>query len=302
MSNELINQEIQFDVEVNTSVQMKNEDQLNTLVTEVESKMAGLVFTDENVPEAKETRATLNKIIKQIDTGRKGVKNEALKPVADFEKKMKGFVDRITNVINPIDEGLKEFEESQKNKRKKVVEGLINESAVNFDLEPSEIIIQDSWLIKSISDIKRTKLVTDEMTRIQQEKQKLANELSIIESYCKVLNLDDGGWLLQIHQGVSSPEVMKSIDEYNQREKERIEREKQFEIDRQARIEQQKLAEQTSVKVESEKCAIPKKEVPDKEMEMLATQTLILKFVGTEIQLTQLSDFITSIGIHVEKV
>lgn len=302
MTNELINQEIQFDVEVKTSVEMKNEEQLNALVTEVESKMAGLVFTDENVPEAKETRASLNKIIKRLDAGRKGVKNEALIPVTAFENKMKEFVRRMNNVISPIDDGIKEFEEAQKANRKSVVEKLINESAVNFDIEPSEVVIQDSWLIKSLSDIKRTKLVTDEMTRIQQEKQKLANELSIIASYCKALNLDDGGWLLQINQGVPSPEVMKSIDEYNQREKERIEREKQLEVDRQAKIAQEQLAKQSQVEVAKEPVSHVEVEPPRQEPVFPVMETLTLKFTGTETQLTQLSDFIKTIGIGVEKV
>lgn len=302
MTNELINQEIQFDVEVKTSVEMKNEEQLNALVTEVESKMAGLVFTDENVPEAKETRASLNKIIKQLDAGRKGVKNEALIPVTVFENKMKEFVKRLNNVISPIDDGIKEFEEVQKANRKLVVEKLINESAANFDIEPSEIVIQESWLIKSLSDIKRTKLVTDEMTRIQQEKQKLANELSIIASYCKALNLDDGGWLLQINQGVPSPEVMKSIDGYNQREKERIKREKQLEIDRQVRIEQEQLAKQSQVEAAKELVSHVEVESPGQEPLAPVTETLTLKFTGTETQLTMLSDFIKSIGIGVEKV
>lgn len=302
MINQLSNQELKFDVEVKTSVEMKNEEQLNALVTEVESKMAGLVFTDENVPEAKETRASLNKIIKQLDTGRKGVKNEALIPVTAFENKMKEFVKRLNNVISPIDSGIKDFEEAQKANRKLAVEKLINESAINFEIEPSEVVIQESWLIKSLSDIKRTKLVTDEMTRIQQEKQKLANELSIIASYCKALNLDDGGWLLQINQGVPSPEVMKSIDEYNQREKERIERDKQLENDRLAKIEQEKLVKQSQVEVTKEPVSHVEVESHRQELASPAMVTLTLKFTGTESQLTQLSDFIKTIGINVEKL
>lgn len=302
MINQLSNQELKFDVEVKTSVEMKNEAQLDALVTEVESKMSGLVFTDENVPEAKETRAGLNKIIKQLEAGRKGVKNEALIPVTAFENKMKEFVRRMNNVISPIDDGIKEFEEAQKAKRKSAVEKLINESAVNFDIEPSEVVIQDSWLIKSISDIKRTKLVTDEMTRIQQEKQKLANELSIIESYCKAFNLDDGGWLLQINQGVPSAEVMTSIDEYNQREKERTERERLLEIDRQAIIEQELLTKQSQVEATKEPVIYVEVESPAQESVAHTLETLTLKFTGTETQLTHLSDFIKTIGINVEKL
>lgn len=323
MTTELLKQDIKFDVEVNTTIHMKNEETLDKLVTEVESKYRGIVYTEDTIAEAKKDKASLNKIVKSIEDERKRVKKGYNEPLDNFEKKMKVYVNRISGVIKPIDDDVKAFAETQKIARKEEVQKLINENAKNFNLETDAVVIQDGWLIESLSGVKRTKLVTDEMKRLQLEKEHLENEIKIITAYCSALKLDNGGWLAQIKQGVSSPEVIKSIDEFNQQEKERIENERLIELEQQIAAER-KIKEQLEVeRIESERIELEKvssvNEVNkptasresdsggvDKEPhtmpQVAPKETLILKITGTSEQLDKLSDYVLELGVEVETV
>lgn len=315
MTNELAKQDLNFDVTVNTEIKINDKEKLEALVSAVEKKYSGLVFTDDNEKEAKETRAELNKIKDKLDDGRKRIKKTFNEPLKAFEAEMNGYTKRIEDVTEPIKEGLADLEKRQREERKQDIIKLIAESAENYDLEPDEVKISDSWLIKSLSAIKRTKLVTDEMTRLKQIKEKKANDITVIKSYCEALSIDNGGWLVQLDNGVSSEDLMKQIDEFVKSENERIEREKQAQIERERneaeRLKQAELAQKEVVEniVENpedletiETIFVPQSEIEQPLVVEPELETLVLRFTGTSEQINALSDYIVSSGIHVEKI
>lgn len=315
MTTELLKQDIKFDVEVNTKIEMKNEETLNKLVSEVESKYEGIVYNEDTIEDAKKDKSSLKKVVKSIEDERKRIKRGYNEPLDFFEKKMKVYVDRLNKVIDPIDDDVKAYEESQKLIRKEEVQTLINENASNFNLVPEDIEIQDGWLLKSLKGVKRVKAITDEMKCLQQKKEHLENEISIITAYCSALKLDNGGWLAQIKQGASSPDVIKLIDEFNQQEKERIELENKRAIE--LKMKERQEAEKTEkerielekvIPIEHEDVTLNEQVIGNfiqpqtKQVVIPETETLVLKITGTSQQLDSLSDYIIELGLAVETV
>ncbi|MCM2138853.1 DUF1351 domain-containing protein [Vagococcus fluvialis] len=312
---ELVLSELQFDAKINSSIELNNEEMLNNLVSAIENKYSTLVYTDENEQEAKKDRAELNKVIKQIDDQRKKVKKEFNVPLIEFETKLKGYSSRISNVITPIDTGIKDLEQRQKEQRLQDVKDYIEEVAPSYEVEPIEIKIQSNWLNKSLSNIQRQRLITDAMTLLKQQKEHKENEINIIKSFCGALEIDSDAWLLQLEQGKTSAEIMKLIETSIQRKKEQEEAEKQRLIERQKFIEQQEKErkQREAEQYEQEKQRIKEdsssvvEEIVNEPVESFEepeeeTQTLILKFTATSDQLNKLSQFITDNEIQVEKI
>lgn len=77
-----------------------------------------LVYTDKQIKEAKNDKASLNKLKTAIDTERKRVKAEYMKPYEEFEAKIKEVTALVDKPIAMIDKQIKAAEEERKaNKR-----------------------------------------------------------------------------------------------------------------------------------------------------------------------------------------
>lgn len=313
--NELTLQELKFDAKIQTSIELENESLLNDLVTNVESKYTDLIYSADNEKEAKKDRADLNKIVKQIDDERKKVKKKYNEPLKIFEEKMKGYSNRINQVIAPIDVGIKELELAQKAERLEQVKKYILEVAPAYEIEPSEIVIDDKWLNKSISKIQRERLITDAMTLIKKQKDHKNNEINIVKSYTSALDIDEEAWLLQLEQGKTSVEIMKLIDEsiIAKKEREEYERKKAEEAERQRKVLAEKTAQEKKDRAEyqkeleriNEQAELSKKQTVEDLVsceESAKEETLILKFTATEEQLNLLSDFIVANNIKAQKM
>lgn len=67
MTNELTT-DLQFTVDFTpSSISILNEKELKALVDQATEYYGSLTFTDDNIPEAKEARADLNKVFKLLD-------------------------------------------------------------------------------------------------------------------------------------------------------------------------------------------------------------------------------------------
>lgn len=77
-----------------------------------------LVYTDEQIKDAKADKATLNKLKKALNEERIRVKNEYLKPFEDFEKKINEIISIIDEPVTAIDKQIKQYEE--KNRQEKL--------------------------------------------------------------------------------------------------------------------------------------------------------------------------------------
>ncbi len=326
MTTEIAENQLTFEVTVNTEITMHNEAKLNELVSSIENKYDNLVFTEDMLGEAKKSRAELNKYSEAINRAKIEAKNNYNAPLVEFEEKIKGYIARINEVSEPIAEKVREFEESQRLERLKQVKELIAEIIESSDVSVEAVVIQKEWLTKNVSEKKRRQLIIDEVARLQEGINHKINEVAVVKDYCAALNVDDGGWLIQIEQGVPSGKVIASIKNYVKEEKERLDEQKrqdelkavqeqevaerkaevqrQLEADREARITQ---AKEKMEKVVPEPVSKPTAEnviPPEPKQQAVAEETeiLILKLTVTTEQKRGLGRYITSAGIGVEQL
>lgn len=104
-----------------------NKEEIEKELKVIEEKYTGLTFTEEQLGEAKEERAKLNKLVKGLGDYRKSIVKEAMTEIEPFENFMKEAEKRAKNLSESIDTQAKKFEENLKIERlSKVSEYLEN--------------------------------------------------------------------------------------------------------------------------------------------------------------------------------
>lgn len=136
-------------------------------------KYKSLVYTDDKIKEAKEDRADLNKLSKEIDTKRKDIKKEIMKPYDSFELKVTELLDIIKKPINEIDDQVKKYEEKLRKEKKTDIEIFYTEQGIT-SLLPLERIFQENWLNQTVT-LKKVK------EEIEEKVGKFKSDLTIIE-------------------------------------------------------------------------------------------------------------------------
>ena len=82
---------------------------------------AGIVYTDDSIKDAKNDRATLNKLRKAIDGARKAYKAKCLAPYEALEPQIKELLNLVDGQKNQIDSTVRDFEERQKKAKEQEV-------------------------------------------------------------------------------------------------------------------------------------------------------------------------------------
>ena len=94
-----------------------NKEEIEKELKVIEEKYTGLTFTEEQLGEAKEERAKLNKLVKGLGDYRKSIVKEAMTEIEPFEIFMKEAEKRAKNLSESIDAQAKKFEENLKIER-----------------------------------------------------------------------------------------------------------------------------------------------------------------------------------------
>lgn len=316
--NELAN--LEFNVSYTPSeITIQNEEQLKLLVAKTTEHYSSLIFDHDNIPEAKKARADLNKIVTMLDNQRKTVKKSYNEPLKAFEEKLKAYTAQVKETSENINQSIRTFEDGEKEKRLNKITELIEEVAVNYEVEPAEIEIESAWLnvasfTKGGEPTKKTlEEVTSKMTLVSNEKKRVLNEKTVIANYAKAVELDAESWVSLVDYGKAAPEIMCEMDQAV------VNRRKQKELEEQQKAQQaeyetamKKLREQQvdEVLIDKETGEIlsePENEAPsfDEELanEFDATEkemTVVLKLTGTETKLRLLNQYIIDNGIGVE--
>ena len=129
-----------------------NFEELNAQLDEQLEKYRGLTFTDDQMPEAKKTRAALNKVATEINNRKISVKKEFCAPYEQFEAQAKVLINKIKDVSGAIDRQVKDYEESKKEEKRKRIEAWWAENGKRT--VPIEKIFDERWLNATCSDSK----------------------------------------------------------------------------------------------------------------------------------------------------
>ncbi|MBR8699065.1 DUF1351 domain-containing protein [Enterococcus casseliflavus] len=309
MTNDLTTQ-LEFKVDFKPSeITINNETKLKELVDVTISRYGSLVFTDDNIPEAKQAKADLNKIAKLLDDQRKAVKKEYSKPLKEFETKINGYTNQIKLVSEGINESISAFEESEKAKRLDKLVSTIEEISPNYGIDSSELTINPSWLnkgnftTKGELNKKTLEEVIFQMKQIADANKRIESEKAIIGNYAKAVGLEPESWVAQIENGLFASELMKQIDATVAAKREREERElreQQAQVEYEQAMKELKECQVDSNIIDQETGEILEESEDLQLQEIEESKTVELRLTGTHEQLTALNEFIIGEGIKVE--
>lgn len=163
---------------------------------ELKEYYSTLVFNDEQIKEAKDERAGINKVIKKIADYRKDIVAEFKKPIELFETTAKETEKILKETSDFVDIQVKNFENKEKEIRKEnarnIYDAIIEELK---DVIPFEKIFNEKWLNKgSWKEDNTSPMIEEEINAI---KEKVRNGLKAIEELHSEFELEVKNTFLQ---------------------------------------------------------------------------------------------------------
>lgn len=236
-SNEVVLQDFSINF-TPTKISINNENELKQELESIADKYSGLIVTENNLKSVKSTRAKLNALNKGLDDKRKEIKSSYNAPLDEFEDKVKGYQAIINKSLEPISDGIKTLENSQREERKAHVQEVINEMAPEYDIDPTEIEIEKSWTNKTMTDIKLTRILSDGFNALKRKKDLFETNKKLVEEHCKYVGVEPAGWVSQLSDEYNATDVIKAIDQA-------VEDKKQKEFAEQKQIESEKAIQES---------------------------------------------------------
>ncbi|MCD5029084.1 DUF1351 domain-containing protein [Enterococcus asini] len=314
MSNEVqVLEKFEVDYQPST-IEIKNESALAEMVESTATYYESLVFTDDNIPEAKKARADLNKIATLLDDQRKAVKRSYNEPLKSFEDKIKAYSNRIKSVGDGIKESIDEYESEQVRIRMGKINQLVDEMLDSHQLVPTDLAqleIPKSWYTQSAFTKKGepTKKTVEEVHGklgfIALEKKRIAEAKSAVRDFAELSGLDPYAWENLIDQGLSSGEAIDRIKQaVEQKKADEAERERQriakAEYDAAMEEVRKRSQEQVgNVIIDGSTGEIVE---PVEKQETDEVMTFTLEISGPKSKLHMLNQFMTEQGITFKKV
>ena len=262
----------------------------------------GLVVTEDGIKEAKADRAKLNKLRTAIDTRRKDIKKEYLKPYSEFESRIKELTVLIDEPIKAIDTQLADYEERRKEAKAVRIAEAYGEKIPDAlkDIIPLPRILDQKWLN-----------ATTTMKSVEEDLENWANRVNadllaldtIEEEYrtaCRRRYVES----LSIAKAIAHRDELKAAEEaFMQREAQRKAREEaqraaeEARKAREAELAAQIAKEAVSAGNEPQAAPEPAPEAPQEKK-----YTLRLEFIVTREQAVELRNFIDQNNIEYRKI
>lgn len=139
-----------------------NHEEIKAEVAEKMKEYAAMVYSEDQIKEAKADRAKLNKFVQALETKRKEIKKQCLQPYESFETKMKEIVALVNEPIALIDSQVKGYEEQRKaEKLEKIKEYFESLPQIEgFEELKLEQFFDNKWLNSSVSLKKATEEIS----------------------------------------------------------------------------------------------------------------------------------------------
>lgn len=226
-----------------------NFDELKQELTKKASDYMNLVYSDDQMKEAKKDRANLRKFVTALEEKRKEIQKQVMIPYEDFKEKEKELVGIINEAINNIDQQVKGYEESLRQEKLKKVQEIYKECIGDLDrVVPLDKIFSEKWL--------------NATTTLKSIKEDISGIYERVNSDLKIINADTSGYAFEMKE-----EYLKAFDfsaaiakkqqlEETERKKSLYEEQRKKEAEeRAARIAQEAAAVENAGKVAVENTA-----------------------------------------------
>lgn len=178
-----------------------NYDELKQELTEKVSVYEAMVYTDDQIKQAKADKANLNKLKKALNDERIRREREYMQPFNDFKQKINEIISIIDKPVAVIDKQVKEYEEKQKAEKMEAIKEYWNSCNVPENLS-FEKVFDNKWLnastsMKSIQDV-----INEAIAKFKNEMDLLADlpEYSFEAQQIYISTLDIGKALNEVHR------------------------------------------------------------------------------------------------------
>lgn len=131
-----------------------------------------LVYTADNIIEAKKDRADLNNFMKVLNNKRIEIKKQYLDPYMTFEQQMNEIIEIVKKPQMIIDKQVKEFEEMQKVEKMQMIQNHFDSLQKPFEFS-LDLMFNPKWLNKSYSFKNIQKDIQDKLQEIEQSLQSI---------------------------------------------------------------------------------------------------------------------------------
>lgn len=276
----------------------------------------GAVFTEDTKTIAKAEIASLRRLKKDIEDGRKTVKTKWMEPYDAFDKRMKILSTKVDEPINAINEQVQAFEEKRRQEKREEIHRMYEDCVSEYE-ESREFIVLDKlydpkWENASVSMKSIKKDMAEKMSAIQTAVSSIKamrsdKELDALALYKRTLNLNDAIQMIMTYEQNKADAL--------RREKERRQLEEERRI--QAEIERARVAEREAIrreeqirKEEQEKAekvkvaaieSLPDISDDDLPFEQPTTVTAYYRVVATPDELEAVEMAFNSIGVYFER-
>lgn len=172
-----------------------NYEELKGGLQESLKKYQNLVYTSQNIKEAKDDRATLNALKKSLNDEKIKIKKEFEVPYKDFEDKIKELIELVDKPASEIDKQVKIFEEAEKVKKRESIENIYAENIGSYaDLIPLQQIYDSRWENKTYKETDINKEIQDIVKKADSDIKVIAElksefEFQIKDTYFRTLDL-----------------------------------------------------------------------------------------------------------------
>ena len=224
------------------------------LVSGLMEQYKGMVFTEDQIKEAKAERARLNAMKKAISDRRIQVKNEVMAPYTQFEAEVKEIVALIDKPISEIDRQIKSFEERQKSEKKDALREFFEEIARDLSgILGFEQVFEKRYLNVSVSLQNAKNDIRDHVDKIRAD----LKNIETIEPEYRIAVQD--AYLKSFDLGMAFGEMYR-MKELKRKEQERQEAIARQEAAEREMVEQEKTGEETATKEAANVAEQPKAE------------------------------------------
>ena len=268
-----------------------NYEELKNWLTEKTASYKTLVYTDEQIKEAKADRASLNKLKDALNDERIRREREYMIPFSSFKDRVNELITIIKDATGNIDTQIKAYEVEQKNKKREAIAKAFEEVALP-EYVTLDRIFNEKWLNASVSmtQVKADLEAFRDKHTADVEAIRALSDYSEEAFECYKLTLDLGKALTKANELV---QIAKRAEEA------RIERERRAEI---ARIEAEKAkaAENTTTEEKAEETANTCAETASEEKPL--ARWISFEVYVTGEQATELKSWLDNHGIAIRKI
>lgn len=204
-----------------TPIVIENFEEIKSLVQEKADHYANMVYTEDDLPQAKKDKATLNKFIKAIEDRRKEIKKACMQPYESFETQIKELVAICNQPVKAIDEFVKMIDSQTKAEKRAEIEKLYEETDHPEWLK-LEQIFNPKWLNQTVKVSLVDEEIKSRLKAIESDIKTIATlecSFEAQEEYKRSLSLADAireGQRIADIQKAKEGEVKPTIDYSNE--------------------------------------------------------------------------------------